>query len=179
MELIEGSETSAYNNQTPGKYPKNTYKIQNTAKVWNQESIYDISVFTFYWHAIRNAHIPSRGVQKVQISRNLHTFTKFTTFSAYWISSKQLSPSRVIIRLYGHRRADTAGVVRGNTSMSLEASVKFRPSVTFHDSQWFIPIWYDCHTEILYSDRKWGSALTSYPHSALVDMPPRDIYLYI
>jgi hypothetical protein len=22
MELIEGSETSAYNNQTPGKYPK-------------------------------------------------------------------------------------------------------------------------------------------------------------
>ena len=27
MELIEGSETSANHNRTPGKYPKNTYKI--------------------------------------------------------------------------------------------------------------------------------------------------------
>jgi len=34
----------------------------------------------------------------------------------------------------GHRRADTARVVRG-TSMSLGASVKLRASVKFHDSQ--------------------------------------------
>ena len=38
MELIEGSETSANHNRTPGKYPKATYKIQNTAKVWNEEN---------------------------------------------------------------------------------------------------------------------------------------------
>ena len=34
----ECSETSAYEIQTPGNYPKEkTYNIQNTAKVWNQE----------------------------------------------------------------------------------------------------------------------------------------------
>ena len=46
MELIEGSETSANHNRTQGKYPKNTYKIQNTAKVWNQEI--KINVYTVW-----------------------------------------------------------------------------------------------------------------------------------
>jgi hypothetical protein len=32
MELIEGSETSAFKSQTPGKYPKKTYYIKNTAE---------------------------------------------------------------------------------------------------------------------------------------------------
>ena len=33
----ECSETSAYEIQTPGNYSEETYNIQNTAKVWNQE----------------------------------------------------------------------------------------------------------------------------------------------
>ena len=36
MEHTERSETSAYKIQTPGISPE-TYNIQNTAKVWNQE----------------------------------------------------------------------------------------------------------------------------------------------
>jgi hypothetical protein len=31
--MTEGSETSAKLNLTPGKYPKKTYKFQNTAKI--------------------------------------------------------------------------------------------------------------------------------------------------
>jgi hypothetical protein len=33
MDLTEGSETSAKLNLTPGKYPKENKKFQNTAKI--------------------------------------------------------------------------------------------------------------------------------------------------
>ena len=33
MELIEGSETSANHNRTPGKYPKNTYNLTRSVKI--------------------------------------------------------------------------------------------------------------------------------------------------
>ena len=65
-----------------------------------------------YWHVSRNAHIPSWGVQKVRIWRNWNTFVKFPTFPAHWISSKQLSPSRVITRIQG---AQTCGHGQSST----------------------------------------------------------------
>jgi hypothetical protein len=37
MDLTEGSETSEKLNLTPGNTQKKIYKIQNTAKIWNQE----------------------------------------------------------------------------------------------------------------------------------------------
>ena len=56
MEQIECSETSAYNNQTPGKYPNNTYKIQNTPKVWNQEYLCTTPECIFNWNTSFTGH---------------------------------------------------------------------------------------------------------------------------
>ena len=66
MEQIECSETSAYNNQTPGgNTQKNTYKIQNTAEVWDQ-----VILTSFFVALSVDSELINIGYNIKQVDRN-------------------------------------------------------------------------------------------------------------